>query len=75
MYAWESIQIAVDYIEAHCGEEIRIEDLASACHLSKFYFQRLFQRLTGKSVMEYIRLRRLARSIRLLREEKEKMYS
>ena len=72
MYAWESIQIAVDYIEAHCGEEIRIEDLASACHLSKFYFQRLFQRLTGKSVMEYIRLRRLARSVRVLREETKK---
>ncbi len=50
MYAWESIQIAVDYIEAHCGEEIRIEDLASACHLSKFYFQRLFQRRQEKAL-------------------------
>lgn len=32
MYAWESIQKTVDYIEKNIADEIQIEELAE-CHL------------------------------------------
>lgn len=62
MHAWEQIQITVDYIEEHLSEEIKIDSLAKIASLSQFYYQRLFGRLIRKSVNEYIKLRRLARS-------------
>lgn len=62
MHAWESIQTAVDYIENHLSEDIDIELLAKKAALSPFYFQRLFAKLVGKPVKEYVRLRRLARA-------------
>ena len=66
MEPWKHIQRAVDHIEQHIGEEIEISQLAKLCYLSQFYFMRLFKRMTGKPVMEYIRLRRLARAVDLL---------
>jgi len=61
MAAWRSIQDTVDWIEDHLGEELTVEDLAKIAQLSPYYFQRLFRRLVGKPVMEYVKLRRLAR--------------
>ncbi len=61
MHAWEQIQITVDYIEEHISEEIKIENLAKLASLSQFYYQRLFSRLVKKPVIEYVRLRRLAK--------------
>ncbi len=69
MHAWEAIQRAVDYIEEHLTEEIRIEGLAEIAGLSPFYFQRLFTRLVKKSVGDYIKLRRLAQAAGNLRCE------
>jgi len=53
MYAWESIQKSVDYIENNIGEEISIEDLSKVANLSYFYFHRLFSRLVKKPVTPY----------------------
>ncbi len=66
MHAWEAIQKTLDYIEEHIGEEIEIEKLAETAALSLFYYQRLFGRLVKKSVREYIKLRRLARALKVL---------
>lgn len=60
MKAIDSIKRAVDYIEEHMGEEIKIADLANHCYLSPFYFQRLFHDTTGYSIEKYIQYRRLA---------------
>lgn len=60
MQAWESIQTTVNWIEGNLAEHVEMERLAATAHLSPFYFQRLFNRLVGKPVMEYVRLRRLA---------------
>lgn len=67
MYAWESIQKSIEFIEEHLSEEINITQVASLCGLSKFYYQRLFHRLVSKNVGEYIKLRRLAKGIALLK--------
>lgn len=62
MTAWESIQITLDWIENHASEDTSIDQLAQLAHLSQFYYQRLFSRLVGKPVMEYVKLRRLAKA-------------
>lgn len=59
--AWQSIQAAVDWIENHLGEKLSIQIIAKTANLSPYYFQRLFRKFVGKTVMEYVRLRRLAR--------------
>lgn len=66
MHAWEQIQITVDYIEEHIGEDISIQTLADQAALSPFYYQRLFKRLVKKSVAEYIKLRRMAKAADIL---------
>lgn len=66
MHAWEQIQKTVDYIEAHIGQEVDIEELAKMAALSPFYYQRLFKRLVKKPVGEYQKLRRMAKAAEML---------
>lgn len=74
--AWQSIQATVDWIENHLAEEISINTLAKIANLSPYYFQRLFRQLVGKSVMEYVKYRRLARvSNRLIFNHDTILYS
>lgn len=73
MHAWEAIQKTLDYIEDHLGEEIQIEELAEIAALSVFYYQRLFSRLVKTSVRDYIKLRRMARSVAPLRNKKNRI--
>lgn len=67
MYARESIKNTLEYIENHLGKAISIDELSAQAALSPFYYQRLFTRIVKKPVMEYIKLRRLARSCELLK--------
>lgn len=73
MHAWEAIQKAVDYIEENLQNEISTEMLADLVSLSPFYFQRLFKRLVNRPVQEYIKLRRLSKSIDALIEDKQRI--
>jgi AraC family transcriptional regulator len=51
----EVINQAIDYILGHIEEELTLEDVAGHCHLSKFYFSRLFKEQTGESVYGFIK--------------------
>lgn len=73
MHAWEAIQKTLNYIEEHLGEEIQIEELAEIAVLSVFYYQRLFTRLVKTSVRDYIKLRRLAKSLTMLRDKENRI--
>ncbi|WP_313577917.1 AraC family transcriptional regulator [Lacrimispora sp.] len=73
MYAWEAIQKTLNHIEEHLSEEIHIEDLAETAVLSLFYYQRLFTRLVKTSVRDYIKLRRLAKSLPMLRDKENRI--
>lgn len=55
----ESLQSAIHFIEEHLLEELPIGEIAKQANLSAFHFQRTFAALTGISVGEYIRRRRL----------------
>ncbi|GAA0344220.1 AraC family transcriptional regulator [Bacillus carboniphilus] len=50
---------SIEYIESHLDKELVIEDIASIACMSKFHFQRMFNMLTGFTVSEYIRNRRI----------------
>lgn len=62
MHAWKQIQDTIEYIENHLDEDVSIEDLAKIASLSPFYYQRLFRRLVKKPVLEYVKLRRMAKA-------------
>lgn len=59
---YENMQQIVDYIENHLDEDFSIDKLSEMAMLSKFYFQRLFYKLVGVTVMEYVKLRRVAKA-------------
>ena len=73
MHAWEAIQKTLNHIEEHLDEEIQIEELAEIAVLSLFYYQRLFTRLVKTSVRDYIKLRRLAKSLTMLRNKENRI--
>ncbi|SDS83748.1 transcriptional regulator, AraC family [Paenibacillaceae bacterium GAS479] len=50
---------AIDYVEENLQSDIEIEDVARAAMSSKYHFQRMFHALTGFTVTEYVRNRRL----------------
>lgn len=54
-----SLRKAIDYMEEHLLEDIGAEKTAQAVHISPFYFQQGFKIMTGYSIGEYIRNRRL----------------
>lgn len=64
---------AVDYIEKHLEEPIEVARIAEVAYSSSFHFQRMFHILTGNTVVEYIRKRRLTLAARELAEKKAKV--
>ena len=55
-----AVERAIDYIEAHLSEEIDYEKVARESFSSSYYFQRIFGILSGYTLGEYIRYRRLS---------------
>ncbi len=56
----KGMQKAIDYIEEHITEELSTAVIAEKAYSSSFHFQRIFGLLTGTTVGEYIRNRRLS---------------
>jgi len=54
------LQETLEYIDAHLGEELSVEFLASRVNFSPYHFLRVFHFNTGYTVMDYVRRRRLA---------------
>ncbi|WP_229683267.1 AraC family transcriptional regulator [Virgibacillus oceani] len=50
---------SIDYMERNLDGDLQIEHVALVACMSKFHFQRMFHMLTGVTVAEYIRKRRL----------------
>lgn len=55
----KSLQRTINYIEAHLLENITSEDIAKEVYMSSFYLQKGFKIMTGYSIGEYVRYRRL----------------
>lgn len=55
----KDINNAIEYIEDNLGSNISIDEIAKIAFTSRYYFQRMFHALTGVTLTEYIRNRRL----------------
>jgi len=73
MVAYNEIQDTLKYIEEHIAEPLDVQALADKAHLSPYYFQRLFTRIVGRPIAEYLKQRRLARTLDPLRLTDERI--
>jgi AraC family transcriptional regulator len=64
---------AVGYMEDHMEEPVEMAKIAQTACSSPFHFQRMFHMLTGSTVMEYIRKRRLTLAAQELAVQKVKV--
>ncbi len=62
----DMIQQAVEYINQHIAEPIRIDSLCGDIHISKYHFCRKFKQVTGFTVMEYLLKTRIVAAKSLL---------
>ena len=69
----EDTQKALRFIEDHLGNAFTVEDVADYVRSSSSHFQRAFGIVTGFSMAEYVRLRRLSLAGQELREGKYKV--
>jgi AraC family transcriptional regulator len=59
----ETIQLlnnAIEYIERNLDATLNIDDISKVAYSSRYHFQRIFYALTGFTVAEYVRNRRLS---------------
>ncbi|MEI5907476.1 AraC family transcriptional regulator [Bacillus spongiae] len=63
----------IQYIEEHLDQTIDLDELARLSTSSKFHFQRLFLLLTGYTLAEYIRKRRLTLAAQALMNSEVKV--
>lgn len=56
----KTIKQALQFIESNLNEDLNFEEIAKHVNLSAWHFQRNFKALTGDTLKEYIRGRRLA---------------
>lgn len=50
----------IDYINEHLREELSIDGICGALHISKYYACHLFKKITDMTIMQYILQRRLS---------------
>lgn len=69
----DAMKHAIDYLERHLEDDIDMNAVARAASSSKFHFQRMFHIVTGVTVMEYVRRRRLTLAAQDLATTKAKV--
>ena len=65
---FDNIQTAVEYINHHITEDLKIDQICASCYLSKYHFCRLFKEKIGLTVMDYILKTRVTMAKELLWE-------
>lgn len=62
------------WIEEHIGRIIYLEELAAYSGYSLWHMQKIFKEITGISLCKYIRQRRLAKAVNLLRNSSKAIF-
>jgi AraC-like DNA-binding protein len=62
-----AVREAIQYMSAHYHEPIGLEQIASHVGLSKYHFNRLFAKTTGRTPLQHLTQIRLERAIDLIR--------
>lgn len=60
------LNLVFNYINVHFNEKINVDQLSSILHISKYHFCRIFKKMVGKTIFEYIRDVRINFTIHLL---------
>ncbi len=60
------VDTAMNYINAHYKESISLDEIADMVSISKYHFLRVFKRLNGLTLTEYIHYQRIVEAKRLL---------
>ncbi len=68
-----AVRKAIEYIESHLTEDVGVSDVSDEVHISPYFFSKGFAVLTGFSVSEYIRNRRLYLSALDLQKTEDKV--
>lgn len=71
MWSIEVLMKALEYIEQHLRDEIKTEDVAAVCFCSKSTLEKLFRRVHGISVHDYIVRRRMMLAAKRLSKNPE----
>ena len=50
---WHSVARAVQHMNRYCDSNLKLEDYAEMCHMSKYHFLRVFKAVTGEAPLEY----------------------
>jgi AraC family transcriptional regulator len=66
MSYFDSLKIAMLYIESHLNEDIDLASIAKEAGYSLYHFQRIFKGAVGDSIKEYIRKRRITEAAKEL---------
>ena len=69
----EQMEAVMDLIRHHYNENLTLERMAEAAHLSPKYFCRLFKDSTERSPVEYLNWFRINRACTLLKDTNEKL--
>lgn len=67
------VNAAMDYIEAHLGEELTVDQLARVAHFSPYHFHRIFGAVTGETIGSFVARVRLERAATLLSARSERL--
>jgi AraC family transcriptional regulator len=62
----DPVNEALWFVEAHFAGDITLDDIARAARVSRFHVTRAFGAVTGRSIMRYVRGRRLTEAARKL---------
>jgi AraC family transcriptional regulator len=67
----QKLRQAIDYIQAHLGEDLSLSDIAARLGMSQYYFCHLFKRSTGMSPHQYLMRQRLEQAKHLLKQREQ----
>lgn len=57
------IRKALEFVDQHIDEVIRLEDLAKASHFSAYHFHRIFHAMMGETVNDYVQRKRMEKAV------------
>lgn len=69
-----NVEAAIRFIEAHFTEDLSVERISDAVQLNAAYLSRIFKQDTGKTILEYLTIRRIQESKKLLLSTKRNIH-
>ena len=65
----KKIELAMQYVDTHYAEEIRISDIANAAYISESYLRRIFAETYNMSPLWYVNFVRIDSACKILRDQ------